>query len=137
MMGQSRLMSLQKTLAEIVGAAHVLTEPQDTAPYFTDWRKQYSAPAECVTLDGLFIALDMLHVGDLRFDERYRFHFYDLDLCVTAFRKGLALGTADIMLSHQSLGDITTETYASSTRQFRQKWQAPVSVSVFPRSSSN
>ena len=41
-------MSLQKTLAEIVGAAHVLTEPQDTAPYFTDWRKQYSAPAECV-----------------------------------------------------------------------------------------
>src|SRR5207247_9648570 len=33
---------------DIVGAANVLTDPQDTAPYFTDWRKQYSAAAECV-----------------------------------------------------------------------------------------
>ncbi len=41
-------MSLQKALAEIVGPAHVLTEPHDTAAYFTDWRKQYSAAAECV-----------------------------------------------------------------------------------------
>ena len=41
-------MSLQSRLADIVGAAHVLTAPQDTKPYFTDWRRQYSAPAECV-----------------------------------------------------------------------------------------
>jgi FAD/FMN-containing dehydrogenase len=41
-------MSLQKRLADIVGAANVLTAPEDTKPYFTDWRKQYSAPAECV-----------------------------------------------------------------------------------------
>jgi FAD/FMN-containing dehydrogenase len=26
----------------------VLTAPEDTKPYFTDWRKQYSAAAECV-----------------------------------------------------------------------------------------
>src|SRR5918994_635506 len=41
-------MTLQKRLADIVGAANVLTAPQDTKPYFTDWRKQYSGPAECV-----------------------------------------------------------------------------------------
>ena len=41
-------MTLQERLADIVGAAHVLTEPADTKPYLTDWRKQYSAPAECV-----------------------------------------------------------------------------------------
>jgi FAD/FMN-containing dehydrogenase len=41
-------MTLQKRLADIVGAANVLTAPQDTKPYFTDWRKQYSAAAECV-----------------------------------------------------------------------------------------
>jgi FAD/FMN-containing dehydrogenase len=41
-------MTLQKRLAGIVGAAHVLAAPEDTKPYFTDWRKQYSAPAECV-----------------------------------------------------------------------------------------
>ena len=41
-------MTLQKRLADIVGAANVLTAAQDTKPYFTDWRKQYSASAECV-----------------------------------------------------------------------------------------
>src|SRR4030095_15624256 len=41
-------MTLQKGLADIVGAAHVLTAPADTKPYLTDWRRQYSGPAECV-----------------------------------------------------------------------------------------
>src|SRR5262249_37673644 len=30
-------------LREIVGKSHVLTAPEDTRPYFTDWRRQYSA----------------------------------------------------------------------------------------------
>jgi FAD/FMN-containing dehydrogenase len=41
-------MKLAEELAAIVGAGNVLTAPQDTKPYFTDWRKQYGAPAECV-----------------------------------------------------------------------------------------
>jgi len=41
-------MKLQALLGDIVGAANVLTDPQDTRPYFTDWRRQYSATAECV-----------------------------------------------------------------------------------------
>ena len=41
-------MSLQKRLADIVGAANVLTAPEDTKPYLTDWRKLYSGAAECV-----------------------------------------------------------------------------------------
>ena len=45
-------MSLQKRLADIVGARNVLTSPEDTKPYTTDWRKQYSAPAECVVRPG-------------------------------------------------------------------------------------
>ncbi len=35
-------------LAAIVGSKQVLTQPQDTAPYFTDWRRHYRAAAECV-----------------------------------------------------------------------------------------
>src|SRR5687768_300559 len=45
-------MTLQKRLAAIVGEANVLTAPADTKPYFTDWRKQYSAVAECVVRPG-------------------------------------------------------------------------------------
>ncbi len=41
-------MTLQERLADIVGAAHVLTAAADTKPYLIDWRKQYSGPAECV-----------------------------------------------------------------------------------------
>ena len=39
-------------LREIVGKSNVLTAPEDTRPYFTDWRRQYSAPAECVVRPG-------------------------------------------------------------------------------------
>src|SRR4051794_35111435 len=39
---------ISKRLGDIVGAAPVLTDPNDTRPYFTDWRKQYSGSAECV-----------------------------------------------------------------------------------------
>src|SRR3954470_20801539 len=43
-----RSMKVHALLGDIVGAANVLTDPQDTRPYFTDWRRQYSAAAECV-----------------------------------------------------------------------------------------
>ena len=45
-------MTLQERFADIVGAAHVLTAAADTKPYLTDWRKQYSGPAECVVRPG-------------------------------------------------------------------------------------
>jgi len=40
--------SLIERLASAVGRSHVLADPQDTAPFITDWRQQYSAQAECV-----------------------------------------------------------------------------------------
>jgi FAD/FMN-containing dehydrogenase len=41
-------MTLQAALQAIVGAEHVLSADADIAPYCTDWRRQYSARAECV-----------------------------------------------------------------------------------------
>lgn len=41
-------MNLRKLLTDIVGAGHVLTNDADTGPYYTDWRRQFSATAECV-----------------------------------------------------------------------------------------
>jgi FAD/FMN-containing dehydrogenase len=37
-----------QSLARIVGDAHVLTGEREIAPYVTDWRRQYCAPAQCV-----------------------------------------------------------------------------------------
>jgi len=39
---------VKDALSAIVGSSNVLTAPEDTKPYFTDWRRQYSASAECV-----------------------------------------------------------------------------------------
>jgi len=39
---------LQSAFAALVGEKNVLTEPRDTAAYTRDWRRQYSADAECV-----------------------------------------------------------------------------------------
>ncbi len=39
---------MKDCLGEIVGKSNVLTSPEDTAPYLTDWRRQYAAAAECV-----------------------------------------------------------------------------------------
>jgi len=39
---------LQSAFAALIGDTHVLTEPRDTAAYTRDWRRQYSAAAECV-----------------------------------------------------------------------------------------
>ena len=43
---------LPGALAAIVGEKYVLTRPGDTAPYLTDWRKQFSGPALCVVRPG-------------------------------------------------------------------------------------
>jgi FAD/FMN-containing dehydrogenase len=39
---------LQSAFAALIGEKNLLTAPQDTAPYTTDWRKQYRADALCV-----------------------------------------------------------------------------------------
>src|SRR4029079_14373148 len=43
---------LQSALGAAVGEKYVLAGERDTAPYVTDWRKQYRAPAECVVRPG-------------------------------------------------------------------------------------
>lgn len=39
---------LQSAFAALIGQRNVLSEPRDTAAYTRDWRRQYSAAAECV-----------------------------------------------------------------------------------------
>ncbi|MGZ9031294.1 MAG: FAD-binding oxidoreductase [Burkholderiaceae bacterium] len=41
-------MNLIERFKEIVGAANVLTDPSDTAPFLTDWRKRYTGRALAV-----------------------------------------------------------------------------------------
>jgi FAD/FMN-containing dehydrogenase len=44
--------SLSERLAGIVGAAHVLSDPVELAPFLTDWRGRYHGAAQCLVRPG-------------------------------------------------------------------------------------
>ena len=44
--------ALLDSLRQVVGTGHVLTEPNDIAPYVTDWRGRYTGPALAIVSPG-------------------------------------------------------------------------------------
>lgn len=60
----------------------------------------------CKLLDGLMLIADSdtLIRSGLRFDEQFKFHFYDMDFCRQAELKGLSMGTWPLSVVHQSGG---------------------------------
>jgi hypothetical protein len=85
----------------------------------------YGKPRQKVKLlDGLFLAvkLDTLYKNNLRFDERFNFHFYDMDFCRQAEVMNLTCGTWDISIIHQSGGNFSSESWRLSYREYLSKW---------------
>jgi len=76
-------------------------------------------------LDGLMICAysDTLIKNELRFDERFDFHFYDLDFCREEEVKSLSCGTWPISLVHASLGEMNTPTWHESYATYLSKWK--------------
>lgn len=75
-------------------------------------------------LDGLFIAArtETLRKTGVRFDEAFRFHFYDLDFSLTARRAGLRLGVWPISVTHQSRGNFDGPEWKEASGVFARKW---------------
>lgn len=75
-------------------------------------------------LDGLFVAVssETLQARSLRFDERFDFHFYDLDFCRQAERAGLTLGTWPISVVHESKGGYVSDSWRRGYEAYLQKW---------------
>ncbi len=79
---------------------------------------------EVKLLDGvlLFAHSETLLQHQLRFDERFDFHFYDLDLCRQAEAKGIRMGTWDISLIHCSEGSFQDPRWLSGYNAYIKKW---------------
>jgi GT2 family glycosyltransferase len=79
---------------------------------------------EVKLLDGLFLACDSrkLLEHNLRFDERFDFHFYDLDFCREAEKRGLRMGTAPISVIHQSGGSFNSPAWKAGYAKYLDKW---------------
>src|SRR5262249_23317665 len=114
---QAVTMWLQPPAEGLSGAVeHTLSGATTMAVYGPTHRR-------CIVMDGLFLAVDLARIGRLRFDEQFKFHFYDLDLCLTAHREGLVLGTTNVYVNHKSGGGYTTAGFREAQAIFRAKWQ--------------
>nr|HPK32605.1 hypothetical protein [Ottowia sp.] len=58
------------------------------------------------------------------FDERFQFHFYDLDFCRTAKSSGLQPGTWPISITHQGRGNWNNPEWRSALQSYLSKWAA-------------
>lgn len=82
------------------------------------------APSAVLTLDGSFICFTRNAVSKgLRFDENFKFHFYDMDVSFEAYVRKLKVGTSAILLTHESLGTSAAQSsYMDAQRMFLKKW---------------
>lgn len=84
------------------------------------------APSPVVWLDGQCLILNKKAIeAGLRFDEQFTFDFYDGDLCFSARKMGLSVGTAPILATHQSMGQGMMghkEAYLDAQRRFVEKY---------------
>ena len=79
---------------------------------------------EVKLLDGVLLACrseTMLRHG-LRFDERFDFHFYDLDLCRQAEACGVRIGTWPLSVVHESSGDFDSPAWREGYATYLRKW---------------
>lgn len=81
-------------------------------------------PAGVALLDGVLLATKggtLLDAG-VRFDERFDFHFYDLDFSRSAKQAGLKLGTFAAGITHVSGGSFGSPSWKAGLAKYRQKW---------------
>jgi hypothetical protein len=80
---------------------------------------------ECKLLDGVMLVVDSncLIERGVRFDERFKFHFYDIDFCRQAELKGLRMGTWPISVIHESAGSFDSDAWRASYRAYLDKYE--------------
>ena len=85
----------------------------------------YGLPRQrVILLDGLLMAAHSKTLLDPKifFDERFDFHFYDLDFCRQVEIKKLSCGTCDLSLIHESKGMFGSESWKKSYLTYLEKW---------------
>jgi tetratricopeptide (TPR) repeat protein len=85
----------------------------------------YGEPGQEVKLlDGVMLAVrsQSLMERDLKFDSRFKFHFYDMDFCRQAEMKGIRMGTWAISVVHASAGTLGVEPWRAAYGEYLAKY---------------
>lgn len=87
----------------------------------------YGPPGQQVKLlDGVLLAArsETLLSHRIEFDERFDFHFYDMDFCRQAELKQLRLGTWTVSIVHESGGGFVSSSWRAAYERYLEKWQS-------------
>lgn len=86
----------------------------------------------CETLDGVLFAVSAgkLKQNHVKFDTRFKFHYYDMDFCRAARQAGLTLGTWELQITHQSTGGYDTKWY-NAYKDYLAKWEPEATPDPF------
>jgi GT2 family glycosyltransferase len=78
----------------------------------------------CLLLDGVLLGArkSTFTRHGIRFDEQFKFHFYDMDICRQFERAGLTMGTSSVSIIHDSGGNFGTPEWAAGYKDYLQKW---------------
>lgn len=101
-------------------SGYIIHNKDGKSPIMTE----YGPIGSCLTVDGCFIAVtsDALSKG-LRWNENYCFHFYDMALCMDAYKLGVKTCTSGIVVEHRSIGEgIKSEEFARSQELFLKEY---------------
>ena len=77
-------------------------------------------------LDGVFLAArsETLRRRQISFDERFDFHFYDMDFCRQAEAKQVSVGTLTLSAIHESGGNFDTPAWREGYQRYLEKWES-------------
>jgi hypothetical protein len=100
--------------------AHAHIDWRNNTTYWTSVFGKTTSRA--LVVDGLFICCNIKDVASkgLSFDERFKFHFYDLSFCLRANALQVKCGVLPIKVTHYGLGDsMLTEDWKKYNEEFR------------------
>lgn len=92
-------------------------------------------PVETVDELCLIVHSDVFKSG-LRFDDRFRFHFYGADLCMQARNLGFEVYAMQLACKHKSKtlnGDVISPEYFRSVDLFEEKWKRSLPIRTSTR----
>lgn len=76
------------------------------------------SPRRVAVIDGLFIAVNLKKLGNVRFREKFLFHFYDIGFSLDCNTAGLKVGVTNIHVSHNSHGSYSSTEWKRAEQDF-------------------